>query len=596
MTWIFDLFILAIFCFFAPLGLANTYAVAERQYRAGDLINAEKSVLGYLKQPNAAVVQSESLRLLGVIRYSKGDTLGAERSFKEGLSINPKLKINQRDVLDVGVIILFEKVRGRILQANGRTSNPIPDTNLVSGNSLKTASRSMRTTIRILANLNGGKVMIDGIYAGDTGYALSVDPGNISFEVMAPGYRTYKGVARVLTRNETVVKVTMQKLPTRSARVVGTSVGGTQARVAGRSPIYRSGSKVYGNTQIDDNKPISETSSNVRRDKTVTKVHGPKDELFGEPISYQSKANIQMSAPLNDFDRDLAEVKKRDAAKKLAKNQQRLRSRPPAEFFLSPSEQNVIAATHYSSANRPQPHRTSVISGQEPQSNSNLDATIVGSEDSRGFFTPQSRQNQIAKNSVNITDANIESIPDPAYKPSSESSQSNLMTIFPLGLGQLVQSRYGFGSFLFVIQSSLLVYAFDKSNQADNQEDGLQRFVDLNCSASDVTDERLRSCVNVVDKEYNKVDSLRNQSNYALAGFAVVALGGIIEAMNWEPPRKLLKTPSANGAGKHPKTLGIMDSSLNAEDQLGLRLGFTMPTSLQGPLGLGLGLGIKYNF
>ncbi len=534
---------------------AQSYEMAHRQFRSGDLTNSETSLLAFLKKPMSANKQAESLKLLGVIRYTKGNSAGAERSFKEALSLNPGLTLTPQEVLDPKVIGLFEKIRKRVTVAN-RVSGPS-----------KVGKQVMGTSLKIIANggIGGGKVMIDGIYAGDTGYAVSVDPGYVNFEVTAQGYQSYRGTARVTAGRETVLSVTLKKQVQAplvvAAPVVKSPVPTYQSNTGPKNALASKNQ----NKLAYSKKPSQSPYSSAYQPRKVEQ--GPQDDLFGEassPVRARGEQVVyQPAAPVNDFDRDLEAVQRQDREAREAKKMQRIKSRPPVEQVndVYPKVETV---------------QESVV--QQP-----------------GYFTPQPAPNAGPANPKLVMVPMVEPIPDPALKKNADPEGTSLITLFPFGLGQISQNRYGIGGVLFVIQGGLLFYAYDKNSQADLKESTLQRYVDLNCSLSSIEqDARYRNCLEFVNKEYKSIDGLRNDANYALIGLGVVALGGIIEAIYWEPPKKIYKKPSNRSIPRQKRQIGSLEEGAPYEETLDFRWGLTQTSYKTSHLGLGIGL--EYRF
>jgi hypothetical protein len=536
---------------------AQSYEAAERQYRSGDLTTSESSLLVALRKPMSTSKQAQSLKLLGVIRYTKGNLSGAERNFKEALSLNPGLTITQQEVLDPKVIGLFEKVRKRVGVAS-KVRRPI-----------QAGKQMMGTSLKIIANggdggsFAGGKVMIDGIYAGDTGYAVSVDPGNVSFEVTAQGYQSYRGMARVAAGRETVLNITLKK-QVQPPLVVAAPVGRSQAPAnqSSKGPRSALASKSQHNATYSKKpaQPSSSISYQPKKSEQQEDLFAETSSSFKEQRGYELN---QPAPPVNDFDRDLEAAQRQDREAREAKKMQRIKSRPPVEEVYGVSPRNEVSQN----PGVPQP----------------------------GYFTPQSESSASSSNQKISMVPMAEPIPDPAYKKNLEAEGPTLITLFPFGLGQISQNRYGIGGVLFAIQGGLLFYAYDKNSQADIKESTLQRYVDLNCSfsASDRDDRYLR-CLEFVDKEYKSIDGLRNDANYALIGLGVVALGGIIEAIYWEPPKKIYKKPSNRATPGQKRQIGYSEERSNYEDFLDFRWGLTQPFGKSNHLGLGIGL--EYRF
>lgn len=611
------------------VSFADSIQKSISRYRSGDLNGAEDGIMTYLSRSQSPRNQAEAIKILGIIRYTKGDSNKAERHFKEALSLDSNLAIYPHETLDGRVVPFFEKIKKRALGVISKEQDSDGPIKAASKTSKKNAS--LNATIRIISTPVSGKVMIDGIYAGNSGQNLTVTPGSFTVEVIADGYEaeriTYnlrEGENRTLN-----IKLRRHKIPWATA----TSPAITSRNVESRAPSYTQ--RVRSVRQND----VESSSDSL-------------DDLFSEqkPLGQASKQaffNNNQTGGLTEFDRDLAYEQARVKREAGLKRMRRVRSSSPGVDQRKLSQTQSISTTQSSMRQGLSPNVSSGRNGLDTNNNNkrinesytgdlytpsvdNEEISYVPSDtqqvpqvsvsDSsdplvRSQIAPSSRLRDSRQDTMasqgqygysatgpyppTVYPTLVRPIPDPALRKEKADSDVGFPTVLPFGIGQFYQNRYVEGSVLFALQSGLLFLAIDRNAQANSQEISLEKYVDYNCSADQLIQDRIvRACLTYLEKEYQGIDKLRNESNYASIGFGVLALGGIIEALIWEPQVKHFKKNIRDGEKVRRSRRKIGSNTENAYDIYNQNIdeSLNLEPIFMGQNRLSIGIKASYNF
>jgi hypothetical protein len=616
----------------SPIVRGESLEFSISRYRSGDLSGAERAVISHLRGTRALQDQSQGLKLLGIIRFTKGEIRKSESHFKEALSIDPNLVISTSETLDQRVIPFFDKIKVKV-NRNLTISTANPPKRAQSA--LRPKSIVKSTLIRIHTTPVSAKVMIDGIFAGSSEQLLSVVPGSFSVELIADGYEIERRSIRIAQGETRTLNIPLRRKQEPVLSVIN-SAPTLPSKDSNSRVSERKNGKIYSNgvgKQVDGAEDLFAEQSPARQ--------------FGRISPAYSADSNQMT----DFDRDLASEKSRLKRVSEARKMVRIHSVPPRQDTIEEPriQPGTVVATptaesgensmfyrkdQYETASAPSktpiipstgelyapsvdnevisyptnnPNQGAILNrpygGENSQPQSRINGN--GSRPQQSSYQPKIGQEQYRYTVANSSPPQVyiladQAIPDPANKREKAKSEPGFPTVLPFGIGQMYQKRYVEGSILLVLQSGLLFLAIDRNLQADSRELDLEKFVGLNCSPSQTLQDRVyKNCLTYLEREYQGIDKLRNESYYASLGLGVVALGGVIEALIWEPRPKSLKKSKSDGVksrrSRQRYSSNLWDKSEEERDPIEQRSFYIQPQliSQNKPV---LGINASYSF
>ena len=90
---------------------ASSYTTSYKLYRKGQFSKAiSKAKLAYKKTKSRAE-KAKILKLMGISSYMLGNKKNAYSYFNKALSLNPRINISRKEVLDPSIISYFAKVK-----------------------------------------------------------------------------------------------------------------------------------------------------------------------------------------------------------------------------------------------------------------------------------------------------------------------------------------------------------------------------------------------------------------------------------------------------------------------------------------------------
>ena len=145
---------------------------------------AEAQLTSVLKSAKTREELAETYKYLGVAQYMLGKKQPATVSFQKAKSTNPAIRLADTEVVDESVIPFFNAV-----PAGNAASGGLPSNNLKASSSGVAKQKSKRTLLKVISNAPNARVSLDGIAYGKSGDEIEVQPGNVTLEVAASGFK-----------------------------------------------------------------------------------------------------------------------------------------------------------------------------------------------------------------------------------------------------------------------------------------------------------------------------------------------------------------------------------------------------------------------
>lgn len=195
---------------------ASTYAAGYSKYQKGDFKGAEVALRQSLRKKMNRATMGKTYKLLGICQYMLGNKNGATVSFRRAIQLVPATRVSPSEVLDETVVGFFNGVKskfGKAAQAKQATkvksTKPAPAPAQPSSSSGSKPQK--KTFLKVLSNAPNASIAIDGILAGQANSLINTDPGKVTIEVTAPGYRPKTVSVNVTANQENTVTVTLLK-------------------------------------------------------------------------------------------------------------------------------------------------------------------------------------------------------------------------------------------------------------------------------------------------------------------------------------------------------------------------------------------------
>ena len=591
------------FCFFSGICQAETVEKSMRLYQVGDLRGAEVAALKALSRSPDILNQAEGLKILGIIRFTIGDTMRAEAHFKEALSLNRSLALDQRQVLDPNIIPVWNRIKRNVARVTVHQSVN-PSHSAPSKRFVRNFASS--TTLKVVSTPVSSKIMVDGIFVGDSGHSFSVQPGTVPIEVVAKGYEVERRSVQLKSGEFKVLQIQLkrQNIPALAA------IPAKEADVMSSSQrLSRGKSTTAGKLPMDapkdgfDHDLFSEETRTRKKPDVDLQVNGDESTEFDrelaierERVKRESKAkkftrtrsvsprnsDMGLSAPMGGAEASGVSWAKSGGPSSASASASNIRSSLESQRLGSqtdlyaPSVDNETVPTSLirrrAVGKNELEHRSEYkLNRVEKKGDSYRSSVMIerpmdqGSSPLPDYVLPPS--DDITSGESGNVSQNPE-ITDPALRRERKPYGPGVATILPFGIGQMSQRRYTEGGILFFLQAGLLYIGLDRTSQADNRELDLEQYIQLNCTP-DLTlqDIIFRRCLTHLEKEYQGIDQKRSEANNAFIGFGALAFAGIVEALIWEPKSKSpIKKPFDHRSGLPRKKKRTPPTTANAEN------------------------------
>jgi tetratricopeptide (TPR) repeat protein len=160
---------------FSPLqnaAAAGSHLTAARSlFSKGDIVGARESLQRNLSKMGASD-KEEGYKLLGICSFLVGKREQAREAFEAALRINPRTRLNPKDLLDPSISDFFNGLRTT-------TSNPSRS---------QSSTRSGTASVVVQSNAPGASVFANGLFVGTPGQAIEMPAGNYQITVSASGF------------------------------------------------------------------------------------------------------------------------------------------------------------------------------------------------------------------------------------------------------------------------------------------------------------------------------------------------------------------------------------------------------------------------
>jgi hypothetical protein len=553
---------------FPPAAVAQSFAVGNAKYQRGDFKGAEQSLIQALGARPSPAESAKILKVLGISQYMLGNLNGAAASFTKALSISPSLRVSGGEVLDESVIAFFEKQRANLASTGKRETPPrraqaprntkkTPATQSASSKQ-PTPSRSVasrdgngstqtkKTVLKVLSNVAGAQISIDGILAGRPGELINTEPGVVPVEVKATGYITKSVSVNITKDRENTITVNLDKIPPPKPKAKPkpkqAPIAVAAAKPTGQSPGNAAGART---AKSPNPRPSGRGAGNaaLTQDGDDLFAPTPKDDLFYDP-----KTPANAAAPAAGGGADLASEFEREAAAAAA---------PPA---MAPGYPAPAAAAPPAAPGYPQPSAAPGYAAPptymppQPVYPYGAPPAYYGGFAPAPMYAPPPVYQPppaYAPPADPMMDPGMQSagppspgyndpapLPDPAYSesdgsgayggPNPRRTSTRLVYILPFGIGQFAQKRYLAGLFFAAAEVGLLygVYHF-MTLAAQAKKDGTD--IKEQCTPIENCDrEAYEEAINAYQEEIKQGNTM---VTICLIGAGVTAFAGAIEAL-----------------------------------------------------------------
>lgn len=203
---IFFLFFLVFSSLSTTIRAKNPITSAYELFNKKEFHAAEEAFKSGLKH---STNKAEIYKLIGLCQYLQGERTNARANFTKAKELNPRIAIESTYISRYpGVSDFFSKIKVPRKVVTPRSEvRPQPQKQAI-----QASRKVLITKIIINSNAKNGKVVIDGIVAGDVGKWLTISPGYHQVKVVAKGYQskkkkiyTQKGQKRDVTINLDVI-------------------------------------------------------------------------------------------------------------------------------------------------------------------------------------------------------------------------------------------------------------------------------------------------------------------------------------------------------------------------------------------------------
>ena len=557
--------LLSLLLAFPPVAVAQSFAVGFAKYQRGDFKGAEQSLVQALSTKPSPAESAKILKILGISQYMLGNRNGAAASFTKALSISPSLRVSAGEVLDESVIAFFEKQRATLASTGKRETppsraqaarnpkkNPAPQpapskqqtpSRSVASRDGNGATQAKKTVLKVMSNVAGAQISIDGILAGRPGELINTEPGVVPVEVKATGYITKSLSVNITKDRENTINVNLEKIPppkpkpkpkpapvaVAATKAAGQSPGNAPGGRTAKSPNPRSSGRGAGNAALT-------------QDGDDLFAPTPKDDLFYDP-----KTPANAAAPAAGGGADLASEFEREAAAAAAPAMAPGYPAPAAAAApAAPGYPPPTAAPGNAAPPTYMPPQPVYPYGAPP-------AYYGGFAPAPMYAAPPVYQPPpaYAPPADPMMDPGMQSagpqspgyndpapLPDPAYSesdgsgaysgPNPKRTSNRLVYILPFGIGQFAQKRYVAGLFFAAAEIGLLygVYHF-MTQAAQAKKDGTA--IREQCTPIENCDPKLyEEAINTYQEEIKQGNTM---VTIGLIGAGVTAFAGAIEAL-----------------------------------------------------------------
>lgn len=186
----------------------QTFGSGYVKYQKGDFVSAESTFTQALKTAQNPGEKAKILKYLGISQFMLNNPTAAKTSFKEAISLVPSLKIDANEVLDEGVLELFNEVKSASPSSDSQSQNPKDPNSQAPGRPERPVKKTM---LKVISTPSDSQVAIDGILAGRGGEWIDTNPGTVPVTISASGYDSKELIVTITANRENIVKISLEK-------------------------------------------------------------------------------------------------------------------------------------------------------------------------------------------------------------------------------------------------------------------------------------------------------------------------------------------------------------------------------------------------
>lgn len=186
----------------------QTFGSGFVKYQKGDFVSAESTFTQALKTVQNPGEKAKILKYLGISQFMLNNPTAAKASFKEAISLVPSLKIDAGEVLDEGVLELFNEVKSTSPNSDTQSPNTKDQNSQGPGRPERPVKKTM---LKVISIPSDSQVAIDGILAGRGGEWIDTNPGTVPVTISASGYDSKELMVTITANRENIVKISLEK-------------------------------------------------------------------------------------------------------------------------------------------------------------------------------------------------------------------------------------------------------------------------------------------------------------------------------------------------------------------------------------------------
>jgi hypothetical protein len=472
---------------------ASTYALGYSKYQKGDFKGAEQALRqSFSKNPDKAT-QGKTYKLLGICQYMLGNKNGATDSFRRALQLVPSTRVSPTEVLDESVVGFFNGVESRYAKTaktavKKATKKTPKQAAAPAAAPAKTASAGgskplKKTFLKVLSNVANASISIDGILAGQVNSLINTDPGKITIEVTAPGYKSKTVSVNISPNQENTITVNLMK----------------------PQPKPKPKPKPKIKPQPKQKPTLAKAKKKKKKKKGNKYAPDPGGDMFDEPGG-GGGGGPQGPDLATQFDADAGGYP-----------QQPGYGAPPPQYYAPPPPQYYAPPPQYYA---PPPQYYAPPPPPPPPADPYAGGGYAGDP---GGGPP-------------VDNAQDPAGPAPAGDGSGGdggSSGNNLfISLLPFGAGQFQNGSIVLGLFFLGAEGAAIYYYMSKSKEADEFAATANTYIKENCQSEDSDEE---TCQKFQADSTAYVSDLRKKSQMGIAGFVGLWVVGAAEAIINEP-------------------------------------------------------------
>jgi hypothetical protein len=518
-----------------PVSFGKNLATVQELYQKGDLKGAENAAKRALDTKISRPERAKIFKFLGLIHYLSGNKSAATKAFEQALALDQTLTVQPQESLDPSAIGFFQGIKAKSRRSPSLAKPSSPATAPKAQRSIAGVAPPKKTLLKVVSNVSGAQVTVDGILAGTTNELINVEPGKIEVEVKSPGYNSRKATVPITKDSENTVTLNLEKPKPKApppAPVIAQR-SPTQRPGAKRAPSRRSPPReedLFAPTPSDFS--VSHSSG-----KTPRKGGIPPNDLAGDPAAaFEEEAKMGLApqnAPLTPG-MPMAGVS--------AGGYPQMQQQVP--MMSQPQPQPQMMTPGFGMA-PPAPVVPAPIVQQQPiyvQPPVIYQAPIYQPQ---MYYPPPASLSQPAApppdpySSGPLPDPGP---PDPSYKsePSKNKNELTFVTILPFGIGQFSQERYMVAAIFAGGGAALVGYYLYLQNDLDGLNKSLAQANKENCNPqkNEMTEKLRNECNSWNSGQKRDIADNKSQQDLVIIGFLGTGIISSLEAVMWEPDSK----------------------------------------------------------